>query len=405
MPQLEEDLSMKRIFLSVFVILAVASIAFASGNKEQSGAATTTSGNTTHTLAPNAVLAGPTKPDEALENGVKGVPASTLTLSAADKAKLREGHYTAAIVMHVLDSSWSQRQIQGIKSVFDQYGIKVISVTGAQGKPDVQMNNIESVLARKPTVILSIPVDQTAETPAYSAISQAGVKLVLMDMIPTGLKYGTQYSTVVSSSNYGNGSAAADMMAAAFIKLHINNPKVAVMKLNFHHYVTEQRLKGFEDRVHQYYPWIKIETESDFPFNMPKVTEIAAGMLTAHPDLNGVYVVWMTPAMSVVAALREAGISPKKFVITTSDLEADGAMDIASGGYIKGTAAQNSYENGVAEAIAACRAILGYKNPPYIAVPGYAVTRANILEGYKAILGTAAPPQIVKAANGPATGD
>ena len=139
--------------------------------------------------------------------------------------------------------------------------------------------------------------------------------------------------------------------------------------------------------------------EVDFPYDMPKVTEVSAGMLVANQDLDGAFVVWMVPAMSLVAAARDAGKSPDEFVITTVDLEEDGAMEIASGGYIKGTGAQDPYKNGVAEAMAACRAILGYENPAYVAVPGYAVTRENIVEGYKAILGDDVPEQIEKAAN------
>ncbi len=349
------------------------------------------------TLPPDAVIAGVVEADERLEDGTVGVDASVLTLTPEDEEKLKSGNYTAAIVMHVLDSSWSQQQIAGMKSVFDRYNIKVISITGANAQPEVQMENIESVIAMKPDVILSIPVDQTAETPAYLKIAEAGIKLVLLDMIPLGLEHGKHYSTVVSSSSYGNGVAAADIMAYEFIRRGVENPKVAAMKLNFKHFVTEERLRGFKERVASAYPWINIAVEYDFPFDMPKTTEISAGMLTAHPDLDGAFVIWMTPAMALVAAARELGKDPQKFVITTVDLEEDGAYEIAADGYIKGTGAQDPYSNGQAEALAACRAILGYENPPYIAVPGYAVSRQNILEGYKKILGVEAPEKIKQA--------
>lgn len=349
-------------------------------------------------LPPDAVIAGVVNANERLEDGTVGVDMSVLTLTPEDEQKLREGNYKAAIVMHVLDSSWSQQQIAGMKSIFDKYNVEVISITGANAQPEVQMDNIESVIAMKPDVILSIPVDQTATTPAYLKIAEAGIKLVLLDMIPVTLEHGTHYSTVVSSSSYGNGVAAADIMAYEFIKRGIENPKVAVMKLNFKHFVTEERLRGFKERVAQAYPWINIVAEYDFPFDMPKVTEISAGMLTAYPDLDGAFVIWMTPAMSLVAAARELGKDPKKFVITTVDLEEDGAYEIAADGYIKGTGAQDPYTNGQAEALAACRAILGYENPKYIAVPGYAVSRQNIIEGYKKILGVEPPEKIKQAA-------
>jgi len=389
---------MRKIVVVAVSLVLGAALAFAGGQGESGKETGPAAPSVQRQLAPGAVLAGPVQANEVLEDGTKGVDAKTLTLTTDEAAKIKAGKYTAAIVMHVLDSSWSQQQIAGMKSVFEEYGVAVVSATGAGGKPEVQMANIESVIAKKPSVILSIPVDPTATGPAYKKISQSGIELVLLDMIPQGLKHGADYSTLVSSSSYGNGVSAADIMADEFIKMGKSDAKVAVMKLNFSHFVTEERVRGFKERVAQHYPWIKIVAEVDFPFDMPKVTEISAGMLTANKDLDGAFVIWMTPAMSLVAAAREAGLKPEKFVITTVDLEEDGAMEIASKGYIKGTGAQDPYQNGKAEAIAALRAILGKENPSYVAVPGYAVTRKNLLEGYKTILGSDAPKQIQDAA-------
>ncbi len=394
---------MKKALIVLLGLLLVAGFAFAGGKQEESsaGASTETEEETQkveHKLAPNAVIAGTVVANEKLEDGTKGVDMDVLSLSAADEEKLKSGDFSAAIIMHVLDASWPQQQIAGMKSVFDKYGIELISVTGAGGKPEVQIENIENVIAMDPDVILSIPVDPSAEGPAYERITENGIDLILLDMIPAGLTHPDDYSCLVSSSSYGNGVSAADIMANEFIEKGMAEANVAVMKLNFSHFVTEERVRGFKERVKEYYPWINITAEADFPFDMPKVTEISAGMLAANPDLDGAFVIWMTPAMSLVAAAREAGKDPDDFIITTVDLEEDGAMEIAADSYIKGTGAQDPYKNGVAEAMAACRAMLGYDNPKYVAVPGYAVTRDNIVEGYKAILGEEPPKQIKDAA-------
>lgn len=390
---------MKKALIVVLGLFLVAGFVFAGGKQEAPAAETETAATKVeHKLAPDAVISGTVVADERLEDGTKGVDRDVLTLTADDETKLKNGNYTAAIVMHVLDASWPQQQIAGMKSVFDKYNIEVISVTGSGGKPEVQIENIENVIAMKPDVILSIPVDPSAEGPAYKRISDNGIELILLDMIPAGLEHPNDYSCLVSSSSYGNGVSAADIMANEFIEMGKAEAEVAVMKLNFSHFVTEERVRGFKERVDEYYPWIKIAAEADFPFDMPKVTEISSGMLAANPNLDGAFVIWMTPAMSLVAAAREAGKNPDNFIITTVDLEEDGAMEIASDSYIKGTGAQDPYKNGVAEAMAACRAILGYDNPKYVAVPGYAVTRGNIIEGYKAILGEEPPKQIKEAA-------
>jgi ribose transport system substrate-binding protein len=388
---------MKKGLVVIITLMVTIGIVFAGGSSEESDS--TASSGIQRELAPGAVIAGTVVANEVLEDGTTGEDASVLTLTAEDEERLRNGNFTAAIVMHVLDASWPQQQIAGMRSVFDRYGVEIVSVTGAGGRPEVQIENIESVIALDPDVILSIPVDPSAEGPAYREIGENGIELILLDMVPAGLEHPADYSCLVSSSSYGNGVSAADIMASEFIKLGKSEAEVAVMKLNFSHFVTEERVRGFEERVNQYYPWIDIVVEADFPFDMPQVTEISSGMLAANPGLDGAFVIWMTPAMSLVAAAREAGIEPDDFIITTVDLEEDGAMEIAADSYIKGTGAQDPYQNGVAEAMAACRAILGYDNPAYIAVPGYAVTRENIVEGYEVILGEAPNQQIVNAAN------
>jgi ribose transport system substrate-binding protein len=394
----ERKMYMKKHGAWFIIMIMVTSAVFGGGNQEVESVSTNLSG-IVRELAPDAVIAGTVNADEFLEDGTKGVDAGLLTLSDQDKQKLKNGNYTAAIVLQVLDTSWAQQQIAGMKSVFDEYDVEIISVTGAQAKPEMQIENIENVIAMKPDVILSIPVDPSAEGPAYKRISENGIELILIDMIPAGLEHPRDYSSLISSSSYGNGVSAADIMASEFIEMGKSNAEVAVMKLNFSHFVTEERVRGFKERIEQYYPWIQVAAEVDFPYDMPKVTEISSGMLVANPDLNGAFVVWMAPAMSLVAAAREAGIDPAKFVITTVDLEEDGAMEIASRSYLKGTGAQDPFMNGVAEAYAGLRAILGYENPRFVAVPGYAVSKGNILEGYKAILGEDAPKQIVNAAN------
>ncbi len=392
---------MKKGLMILMGLLLIAGLAFAGGQQEgaERGGMESESAESPHSLAPDAVISGTVVADEMLEDGTKGVDMDVLSLSAEDERKLKNGNYTAAIIMHVLDASWPQQQIAGMRSVFDKYGVEIISVTGAGGKPELQIENIENVIAMKPDVILSIPVDPSAEGPAYERISGNGIELILLDMIPAGLEHPADYSCLVSSSSYGNGVSAADIMANEFIEMGMSSADVAVMKLNFSHFVTEERVRGFKERVAEHYPWINIAAEADFPFDMPQVTAISSGMLAANPDLDGAFVIWMTPAMSLVAAAREAGKDPDEFVITTVDLEEDGAMEIASDSYIKGTGAQDPYKNGIAEAMAACRAILGYDNPKYVAVPGYAVTRENVVEGYQTILGEDPPKQIKDAAN------
>ena len=165
-------------------------------------------------------------PDEALAklvetvlskgpNGEDPSPASSITLTDEELAKIKEMHATAAIVMHYGGNDWSRAQINGLQTQFAAMGIEVIAVTDAGFKPEKQVADIETIMAQKPSIIVSIPTDPTATAGAYKAAADAGVKIVFMDNVAAGLTAGKDYVSVVSADNYGNGVAAAHLMAKA----------------------------------------------------------------------------------------------------------------------------------------------------------------------------------------------
>ena len=73
--------------------------------------------------------------------------------------------------------------------------------------------------------------------------------------------------------------------------------------------------------------------------------EIAQAMVTQHPDLDGIYVTWAEPALSVLAALRSAGNSHTKIV--TLDLNEPAALDMVKGGNVAALVADEAYNIGV----------------------------------------------------------
>ena len=94
-------------------------------------------------------------------------------------------------------------------------GISIIAITDAGFKPEKQVADLETVLVKKPSVIVSIPTDPVATAGAFKKAADAGVKLIFMDNVPKGSVAGTDYVSVVSADKYGNGAAAAALLAEA----------------------------------------------------------------------------------------------------------------------------------------------------------------------------------------------
>ena len=323
-------------------------------------------------------------------NGEKPQPASVVKLSEAELAKIKSMNATAAIVLHYSGNDWSQAQIAGLKAQFAAMNIKVIGVTDAGFKPEKQVADLETILTQKPNVIISIPADPVATASAYAKAAAAGVKMVFMDNVPKGLTAGKDYVSVVSADNYGNGVAAAHLMAQALK----GEGEIGIVFHAADFFVTRQRYDAFKKTIKDNYPKITIAAEQgiggpDFTGDAEKA---AGAMLTKNRKLKGIWAVWDVPAEGVIAAARAAG--REDLIITTVDLGQNVAISMAKNGYIKGLGAQRPYDQGVIEALLAGYGLLGKAAPAYVALPALPVTRSNLLESWKAVYHADAPANV-----------
>lgn len=323
--------------------------------------------------------------------GETAVSATTLSLNDDELQQIRDGQYTAAIAMHYAGNDWSQAQVNGLKTTFEEMGIEVVAVTDAQFKPEKQVADIETLMARNPDVIVSIPVDPVSTAHAFKRAAEAGVKLVFMDNKPDQLEAPDDYVSVVSADNYGNGVEAAHIMADALD----GEGQIGVIYHAADFFVTRQRTDAFEATIENDYPEIEIVDRGGIsgPNDGEKV---ASAMLIKNPTLDGIFVVWDVPAEGALAAARSAGRSD--LVITTIDLGTNVALDIARGGLIKGLGAQLPYQQGVAEAILAGYALIDKQAPSYVALPALRVTRDNVLDAWQLVYNQPAPSIIQDAA-------
>jgi ribose transport system substrate-binding protein len=331
---------------------------------------------------------------EILSKGPEGetaVSAKTLQLTEEEIKKIKEGNYKAAIVMHYAGNDWATAQINGLKAAFNRMGIEVVAVTDAQFKAEKQVSDIETVLAKSPDIIVGIPVDPVSTASAFKKAADSGVKVVFMDNKPKGLVAGKDYVSVVSADNYGNGVLAADIMAEKLGE----KGKIGVIYHDADYFVTKQRTEAFEKTIKEKYPNIEIVARGGIaaPNDGEKV---ASGMLTKHPDLDGMFVVWDVPAEGALAAARTAG--KNDLVITTIDLGTNVALEIASDGIIKGLGAQLPFDQGISEAILAAYGLLGKEAPAYVAVPALKVTKENVLDSWKLVYSMDAPETVKNAA-------
>lgn len=317
-------------------------------------------------------------------------PASVADLTDEEVAEVQSLGATAAIVMHYGGNDWANAQISGLTTRFDELGIEVVATTDANFDPGQQVSDIETVMARNPDIIVSIPTDTVATAAAYQAAADAGVVLVFMDNAPEGLVAGEDYVSVVSADNYGNGVVSAHLMAKALG----GSGEIGVIYHEADFFVTQQRYDGFTTTISQDYPEIEVVAERgiagpDFAGDAQEVTD---AWLTQYSDIDGIWAVWDVPAEGVMAAARSAGRSDLK--IATEDLGLNVAIALARNDMVVGLGAQVPYDQGVTEANLAAGALLGKEAPPYVALSALAVTHENVLEAWEAVYHSEPPAEL-----------
>lgn len=323
-------------------------------------------------------------------NGETAAGFDATTLTDDEVAKVQAGNFKVAIVMHYAGNDWSSAQVQGLESEFTRLGMEVVAVTDANFKPEQQVSDLETVLALKPDLIVSIPTDPVATAAAYAQARDAGVKLVFMDNVPDGFVGGKDYVSVVSADNKGNGVVSAHLLAKALG----GQGEIGLVFHDAEFFVTAQRYEGFKETI-ALYPGITIVEEKgiggpDFAGDAQAAT---TALLTKYPNLAGIWGVWDVPAEGIMAAARESGRPDLK--IATEDLGTNVAIALAKDELIVGLGAQRPYDQGVAEARLGAASLIGKTDiPNFVALGALPVTHENVLESWKTVYQVDAPDSI-----------
>lgn len=306
--------------------------------------------------------------------GESATPSSTIIVSDDHVADVKAGGYSAALLWHD-QSDFVNAVTSGASDEFERLGIEVVAVTSADFDAAKQRSDIETALAKEPSIILSLPLDPVTSAAAFEEAKDAGVALTFLSNLPSGYTHPEDYAAIVTDDLFQMGKQAADALANAMG----DEGTVGWIYHDATYYVTNQRDNAFKTTIENDYPNISIVAEQGIA-DPARAEEIANAMLLKNPDLGGVYVTWAGPAEGVLAALRANGNTTTKIV--TLDLSEPIALDMVRGGNVVAIVADEAYELGRAMAASAVLDLLGEDVPPFIVAPAITVTAENVVEGW-----------------------
>jgi ribose transport system substrate-binding protein len=323
-------------------------------------------------------------------NGEPATPTSALDLTRTEVAKVRAGHYTAAFLWHE-NAQWTTAVSNGARDVFHELGVDVIAEANANFDAARQKAELETVEAQHPSALLTLPVDPVVTASAYKAAARQGIKIVLLSILPQGMKQGPDYVAVVTDDLFQMGKRAADALAAAVG----DEGKIAYFFRDANSYVTNQRDQAFLKTITTNYPRIEIVAKEGIA-DPTKAQEQAAAALLKNPDLSGAYVTFSEPpGEGVLAALRAEGNDETNLV--SLDISDPMALDMAKGGNTTALVVDRAYELGRAMATSAAYGLLGKEAPAFVIAPAMTITRSTLAQGYRASLHRDPPASVLKA--------
>lgn len=313
-------------------------------------------------------------------NGEAITAAADVALTAAEKAKIAKmdlGDYY--FMGATLDATEILNKV-GMDEVLASVSKPPMPFMGA-GSISEQIDQINSLAARADDVafIVAEAYEGVTTGPVFSAMSNAGVPQLHNWTTPVGLYESANYIGLVDADGYGQGAAAAEILAYA---MNFEG-QVGLIYFALEQWTNVMRLQGAEDTFAKY-PNIEVVAKEGFT-DPAQSNDIALGMLQSNPGIDAIWATWMmgpaTGAGEAITALGKVG----DVVVAAPDLGgAVGARFIADKDHpIIGCGAADCIEMGKNSVNAALKWLLGAElRNIYTVSRVFPIVRANLVDGF-----------------------
>ncbi|RJG43026.1 MULTISPECIES: ABC transporter substrate-binding protein [unclassified Mesorhizobium] len=294
--------------------------------------------------------------------------APTLPASAAD--------VTIPIIVKDTTSFYWQIVLAGARKAGKDLGVSVPEL-GAQAETDVngQISILENAVAGNPAAIVISPTEAKA---LGKPIDEAASKVKII-----GIDSGADskaFTSFLTTDNVQGGRVAADGLAAAIGEANGGKVegKVALITALPGAGSLEQRAEGFKEQLKAKYPGLELVADKYADGQATTGLNIATDLITANPDLKGIFASNLIMAQGVGQAIAENNLAGKVALIGfDSD---DKLIKFLNDGVISGLVVQDPYRMGYDGIKTALAASKGEKVEANVDTGANLVTKANMAD-------------------------
>ncbi len=278
-----------------------------------------------------------------------GAVAAVSLLAGATDAGAADKLYVPLISKGFQHQFW-----QAVKAGADKAGKELgVEVTfegpDNESQVDKQIDMLAAALAKKPAAIGFAALDSQAAIPLLKQAQEAKIPVIAFD---SGVDSDIPVATA-STDNIAAAARAADKMAS----LIGDAGKVAVVAHDQTSRTGVDRRDGFVNRMKEAHPNVEIVTIEYGGGDHLKSTEITKAILTANPDIKGIFGTNEGSAIGVVNGVKESGA---KVVVVGYD-SGKAQKDAIRDGTMAGAITQNPVGIGYETVKAAVAASKGEK--------------------------------------------
>jgi ribose transport system substrate-binding protein len=315
----------------------------------------------------------------ALFNTIFCIVAVCLVFAAGCKKKAQPGETKKVIGFSVVDMqpNFFQDMERGVREGCEQMGFEY-KLHDQKYDSALLVSGCENLLTRGISVLIVSPCEPSAMPPVVKKAKNMGIPVVICD-IGSG---GSEHDVIVISDCFGGGEIAADYMAKELQKRANNTKKVGVIKCMPGHIYAVRRGEGFAKKIQQ----LGFQVVSTLCANdvRDQGYRVAQDMMTAHPEMVGIFCENDPMALGAVQAVRDAGKSPIDDVLVVGFNADPEAIEAIKAGNLAATIQQAPYEMGkqcvgLADKLLKGQA-LTYTDPNLreITIPVRLITRENL---------------------------
>ncbi len=297
-----------------------------------------------------------------------------LVLTLNEVEEIRKGSYTAAIAWHGQQGEYTDALGGGIKDGLKHLGIKLVAEASADFDPAKQKTDVESMMALKPDVIITLPTDSVTSVATFRPVVDAGIKLVLISNQPNDYVHGKDFVGITTSMPYDQGRFMADAMAQA-----TKTNKVGIIFFDADFWIVNFIDGVVRDTIADEYPHIEIAAEQGFANPATDIENAALAIIQRYPEVDTLYVSFgALPAALACESAERDDIS-----VISQGLDKPYMQNMLSGGNIYAIITDSTYNIGVNAALLAGYGILGKPAPEYTISPSATITKENLREMWK----------------------